>query len=206
MMQWQRELSRAPAKERLYGAEGTKLSRRPRDQAVCDDVGGPLSSPFRREIAERRAISDSLQLPCWAVLSPGCFQSTPEHGRGIRGGHFCPKCDSSCLALLRLLRAALPSEALPTSSSFPLSLHRRQTCILVCRLSLPPPAPSPFHLPTGISLNKPLIFQTPSRCLLPRGPKLTQIQNQSDQKPPGKDSSRRQNIGIPDMFDFIEQD
>ena len=56
-------------------------TRRPGDPLTCEDVGEPLSPSFRREPAGREAASDSLQLPWWAILSPGCSQTMPEHGR-----------------------------------------------------------------------------------------------------------------------------
>lgn len=179
----------------LYGAAGTDLSRRPGDQLVSDDTGEPLSSPFRKEPVGRRAVSDSLQLLCCTMLSPCCSQPTLEHGSGTGAGHFCPRWDPLVrlpVAMQRFSQNCSTSEALATPSPFPLLFPPKcQTCILVCRLSLPPPAPLPLTLSTGMSPNKSLSLQILSWCLLPGWPKLTQIQNTLGQKVSGKDSSRR---------------
>lgn len=164
----------------LHGAEGTKLSRKPRDQPVCDDRGESLSPSFMREIVGRRAVNDSLQPPCWTVLSPSGSQPIVEPGRGTSVGHFCPTWDLSnevsSWPCWGFHRAALQSEPLPIPSSF---LHPLPSQVIELPPGLKALPASCFCLSTGSSPNKSLALQIPSWCPLSGGPKLTQIQNNS---------------------------
>lgn len=93
------------------------------------------------------------------------FQLMHEHCSDSGAGHSCPTWDlpmgTLCLETLRcpakISQAAPQSEVIPLwGSSFPLSLHRRQTCIVNQSLPLPTPDSSTLSFAVFPSISQSL--------------------------------------------------